>query len=264
MNSNRDFGLELLAIAPHPDDAEIFCGGLLLSMRNRGYSTGVIDLTRGELSSQGNLKLRGEETAEATRILGLSLRENLALPDGAISSDLATESGTNQVITVVRALRRTKPEIVLAPYWEDRHPDHGAASELITKAVFHAALRKFDPESGLPPFKVPTVLYYQLRFAFRPSFLCDISSVAEEKTKAVMCFRSQFSPPRDDASQVPTLISSPHSLDSIIARDRYYGSMIGATHAEPYLLRQAISLQDPLRHFRENRVDYYLLYPEAS
>lgn len=253
-----DFGVELLAVAPHPDDAEIFCGGMLLKAADLGYRTAICDLTRGERGTGGNAELRQEEAKKATALLGLSRRENLGLPDSALNPfagvGVEQEQGS-QLLEIIRMLRRLRPEILLIPYCDDRHPDHRAASELLSRALFHAALEKFPGAEDLPLFNPRQVLSYQLRVEFSPSFLVDVSLVYEQKLKAVSCYTSQFELKNE------TLLGSPLSISSIQARDQYYGAMIGVRFAEAFLSRNALAIQDPLRHFRDNPVKRSYIYP---
>ena len=244
------------AFGPHPDDVELFCGGLLARLGDQGYRVGVVDLTRGERASRGTPETRAGETAAASRILGLDLRENLGLPDAGLRAD-----DEAQVLAVVLALRRQRPEFVLAPWERERHPDHEATSALVTRAVFLAGLRKFECEPPLPPSTPRQVLYYPLRQLATPSFVVDTTAAAERKMAAVGCYQSQVGPLGE--SQPPTLVGSALSLSSLDARDRFYGAQIGAAHGEPYLVRNALGLLDPLAHFRANALASPLFFPEG-
>lgn len=250
-----EYGLDVLAFGPHPDDVELCCGGFLLNMADQGYRTGVIDLTQGELGSNGTPELRAQEAAAAAQVLGLSLRENLQLPDGWINPWSAYDNETHQRTTashltrVVEALRRLRPELVLVPWKEARHPDHCATSELLTKAIFFSGVRKFATEPATLPFVPRQVLYYQMRYKFHPSFVVDISNVAERKWQAVHCYQSQF---QRSEHTVATLINSDQALQALESRDRYYGAMLGTTYGEPYLCRNTLGMKDPLEFFRQN------------
>jgi bacillithiol biosynthesis deacetylase BshB1 len=148
--------IDALAIAAHPDDAELFCGGTLALLSRQGYKVGICDLTRGELATQGTPDTRSAEAKAASDLLKLAHRENLSLPDGGIF-----ESENTQVDALCEVFRRLKPELLLAPYFEDRHPDHAQASRLVDRAVFFANLRSYRPESG-EPHQILQVLYYQI------------------------------------------------------------------------------------------------------
>lgn len=247
--------LDILAFAPHPDDAEVCCGGLLISMAQKGYRTGIVDLTRGELGSNGSVADREREAAAAAEVMGLAIRENLGLPDGWLSPwgghDLPQERrpAEAQVAKVVESIRRLQPEIVLLPWKQGRHPDHRAAHALVSRALFLCNIRKFETEPPSQRFLPKQVLHYQMRYRFRPSFVVDISHVAEQKQRAIHCYASQFQ--RREGS-TPTLINDPNTLDAATIRDRYYGATIGVAHAEPYLCTNTLGITDPLAHFRQN------------
>jgi bacillithiol biosynthesis deacetylase BshB1 len=261
---SESYGLDLLAFGPHPDDVELFCGGLLASMAARGYRTGIVDLTRGEKSSRGTPETRAAETDAASRVLGLSLRENLGLPDGWLSpwagfeAPEAARPRAAAVARVVEVLRRLRPELVLVPWEEERHPDHEAASALVTRALFFAGVRRFEAEPAGAPFTPRQVLYYPLRHLAEPSFVVDVSATWERKMAAVHCDASQVQP-RADGPQ--TLVGSPLSLTSLEARDRFYGAQIGVTHGEPYVARETLGLVDPVEHFRRNSFARPLFFP---
>ncbi|QSQ23327.1 bacillithiol biosynthesis deacetylase BshB1 [Pyxidicoccus parkwayensis] len=262
---SETYGVDVLAFGPHPDDVELFCGGLLASMAARGYRTGIIDLTRGEKSSRGTPETRAEETAAASRALGLSLRENLGLPDGWVNPWAGFESPepertrTAAVSHVVEVLRRLRPELVIVPWEEERHPDHEATSALVTRALFFAGVRKFDTDPTGAPFTPRQVLYYPLRHLAEPSFVVDVTSVYEQKRAAVRCYASQVQP-RPDAP--PTLVGSPLSLSSLEARDAFYGAQVGVAYGEPYVVRETLGLVDPLEHFRRNSFARPLFFPQ--
>jgi N-acetylglucosamine malate deacetylase 1 len=262
---SETYGVDVLAFGPHPDDVELFCGGLLASMAARGYRTGIIDLTRGEKSSRGTPETRAEETATASRALGLSLRENLGLPDGWVNPWAGFESPepertrTAAVSRVVEVLRRLRPELVIVPWEEERHPDHEATSALVTRALFFSGVRKFDTEPTGAPFTPRQVLYYPLRHLAEPSFVVDVTSVYEQKRAAVRCYASQVQP-RPDAP--PTLVGSPLSLSSLEARDAFYGAQVGVAYGEPYVVRETLGLVDPLEHFRRNSFARPLFFPQ--
>ncbi len=250
-----DFGLDLLAVGPHPDDVELFCGGTLIRAAELGHSTGVLDLTRGERATHGTPEQRVREAAAAAEVMGLRLRENLGLPDAGL------EPGASQQIeAVVEVLRRLRPEIVLIPWIEDRHPDHEAAAALLLKAIFLAGLARYvtgagrvdgpgAPGPATAPFVPRQVLHYAMRHRMPPSFVVDTSAAAARKAAAIACHASQVAPP---AGGAPTLIGSAAAIAAIEARDRYYGSMIGTSAGEPLRAVATPGLADPVRHFRDN------------
>ncbi len=239
-----DAPLDALAVGPHPDDVELFCGGTLVRLVQLGHRVGVVDLTEGELASNGSVEVRREEASAAAKLMGLVTRQNLKLPDAGISPGTDPE----QVRAVVRALRRLQPELLIVPWIEARHPDHAAAGHLMRRAAFLSGLRRFDPDGG-PPFRPQTVLFYQNRFRFTPSFIVDISRAVETKTRAILCHRSQVAP---GPEAEPTLVGNPQSLAVIEARDRYYGGFIGTEYGEPFRVEATMGIVDPIRHFRDN------------
>ena len=245
MSNAKPYGIDVLAFGAHPDDVELFCGGALITVADLGYRTGIVDLTRGELSSQGGVDERAREAEAAAQVLGLTVRENLGLPDGGIDS----APGAAHLQIVVDAVRRHRPELLLVPWIEERHPDHVAAAHLLTRAVFFAGLRKFRTPSGAAPFVPWQMLYYEMRHRMTPSFIVDTSKAWERKARAIACHESQIA--RRDAT-ADTLISSPLTMAAIEARDRYRGSEIGVRHGEALRSPQALGLVDPMAHFRTN------------
>jgi len=215
-------------------------------MSQQGYKTGVIDMTAGEMSSNGDVPTRQKENEESSQVMGLHLRRNLGLPDGYLSAEHSlSDPSSSQLNAVVQCLRTERPEIVLIPWREGRHPDHVAASQLLTKAIFYSGLRKFLPET--PLFRPRQVLYYPMRYPFSPRFMVDISEVRMKKRDAILCYQSQIGP----SLQHKTLIGSSSSLKAIESRDRYYGTKIGTEAAEAYFCEQHLHVQDPIQHFRQ-------------
>jgi bacillithiol biosynthesis deacetylase BshB1 len=245
MSATTSYGIDVLAFGPHPDDVEIFCGGVMITLADRGYRTGIVDLSRGELASQGTVDERANEAEAAAKVMSLTLRENLGLPDGFIDG---TPDSPHLPIAVA-AVRRHRPELLLLPWIEERHPDHVAASELMTRAVFLAGLRKFESPGEEGAFAPRQVLYYEMRHRLPPSFIVDTSKAWERKARAIACHGSQVT--RRDAVG-STLISSPLAIDAIEARDRHRGSAIGVSHGEALHCRQTLGLVDPVAHFRAN------------
>jgi N-acetylglucosamine malate deacetylase 1 len=242
--STTPYGIDVLAFGPHPDDVEIFCGGIVITLAGLGHRVGIVDLTRGELGSQGTVDERKAEAAAAARVMGTAFRENLGLPDGLL--DASPDSPHLPV--AVETIRRHRPELMLLPWKEERHPDHVAASALLTRAAFMAGLRKFDLK-GAAPFAPRQILYYEMRHRMPASFIVDTSKAWETKARAIACHPSQIT--RRDA-EAATLISSPMAIEAIEARDRYRGAQIGVTHGEALCAASALGLSDPVAHFRAN------------
>ena len=223
--------LDVLVVAPHPDDAEIGVGGTILACRQRGLRVGVIDLTTGEPTPHGSPERRAAETDAATKILGLDWRANLGLPNRSLQSDLDSRR------TLATVFRLTQPKIILAPYWDDAHPDHVVASRLADDARFWSKLTKSDIPGQ--PYWPPRMLYFfslHLRIHPKPAVVLDISEHIDSKMQAIGCFSSQFITGRPQTP--PTL------LDDIKDRARYWGWTIGVSYGEPLASREEIGLHD--------------------
>lgn len=221
--------LDVLAVAPHPDDAEIGVGGTLIACLRQKLQVGVLELTSGEPTPHGSLEKRAAETAAATRILGLDWRENLGLPNRSLEHTLEARRA------LAAAFRLTRPKLILAPYWEDSHPDHVAASSLIDAARFWSKLSRSDIPGE--PYFPARVLYYfsiHLRIHPQPAFVFDISDTIEPKMQSIACYESQF---LTGKTQNPPTI-----LDDIRDRARYWGWSIGAKYGEPFASRESIRL----------------------
>lgn len=234
--------LDALAFGAHADDVELSCGGTLIALAALGHETGVIVLTRGEMATRGNAEIRAREFAESARLLGLTAQQMLDIPDGRV------EANWTNKLKIIETLRVHKPKIVFAPYWVDRHPDHEQTSELVRQAAYLSGLKKL--ETGQPPFRPYKVIYYSTRFEFMPSFIVDISDSHDQKMKAVRAYKSQFfSPDQAESESDGTLVGRPDFLEGIEARDRQYGGRIGVKYGEPFLVREAIKLKDPVEFF---------------
>ena len=221
--------LDILVVAPHPDDAEISVGGTLLLAKGEGLTTGVVDLTNGEPTPHGSPEIRARETTAATAILGLDFRENLSLPNRSLQHTIEARR------KLAGVLRRTRPNLLFVPYWEDAHPDHVVASELADAARFWAKLSKSD----LPgePFWPPKVFYYwsiHLRIHPKPACVLDVSDHIEQKMAAVRCYESQFLTGRSQEFPTP--------LDDIRDRARYWGWSIAAAYGEPFAAREELGV----------------------
>jgi N-acetylglucosamine malate deacetylase 1 len=258
----RHDGLDVLAFGTHPDDLEITCAGTLLALGRKGWKIGAVDLTRGELGTRGSGSTRARETAAANRILKLQFRGNLGIPDGNI--ELTQEN----LLAVVRQIREHRPWLVLAPYWEERHYDHVHASRLISEASFYSGLSKL--ETGQPAWRPFRVLYYLGRIEMRPSFVVDISNTFSEKMKALQCYSTQIhgGPSQKETRKgyqfAPTMISTPYAMQVFETISRYYGAMIGAEHGEPFVVREALELTDPVEYFETFSADRQAhLFPSA-
>jgi len=231
--------LDILAIGAHPDDVELGCSGTLISEIRRGKKAGIIDLTEGELGTRGTVETRYQEAADAARIIGLSIRENLKMRDGFFVND---ETHQRQLIT---ALRRYRPDVVLGNIYEDRHPDHGRAGQLIYDACFLSGLRQVKTQeadgSEQEAWRPRMLLHYiQDRF-LEPDVLVDVSEVWEERMEAVRAYRTQFY--TADSTEPQTYISRPDFLEAVTARARLLGKRIGVRFAEGFLSKKNIGIR---------------------
>jgi len=230
--------LDILIFAAHPDDAELGMGGTIAKFVAEGKSVGIIDFTEAELSSNGTVESRKIETAEASKVLNISMRENLRIPDGKVKvSDEVVNS-------VIKLLRKYKPRVVFAPYFNDRHPDHIGASKIVKEAVFFSGLMKIETELDGEKQQThrPEKLYYYMQaYEFTPSFVVDISNHFETKMKAVRAYKSQFYNP--DVEGELTFISDPKFIKYLEARAKHYGFQIRKEYGEPFFSEEAIELE---------------------
>lgn len=225
MTESPGAGIDILAFSPHPDDAEIGCSGALLLAAGAGQRTGIVDVTDGERATRGTLETRRAEKEEAARQLGLATRVSLGLPDTLVAVD---ETALGRVVEVLRQLR---PRLVLLPYPEDRHPDHGATTELVRRAVFLSGVRKaFDG----PAHRVGAVVHYMIHEPFTPSFIIDVSSVWAGRRRVLEAYGSQFGAHPASGETEGTALSHPSFMQALDARAVHYGAMIGAGRGEPY------------------------------
>jgi len=228
--------LDLLAIAAHPDDVELTCGGTLLKAVEQGYKTGILDLTAGEMGTRGTPETRLKEAARAARIMRVSHRENLRLPDAHL------EVNEEYKLAVARRIRALKPRTVILPYWEGRHPDHYIAARLGYEGCFLAGLKQLPIEGeAFRPFKVlySTVYHREVQ----PTFVVDITRQFARRYRAILAYRSQFCPTsKDKKSKVDIPLDRLHHEVNLIAR--YYGQMVGVEYAEPFLAKEVMQVED--------------------
>lgn len=227
--------VDLLAITPHPDDAELLCGGTLIRAADLGYRTGILDLTGGESGSRGTPEQRNAESQRASEILGLTARLNLGLPDARVQND------DDSRVRLVKAIRELRPRTVILPYFEGRHPDHRIASQLAHDACYLAGLSNYGA-AGEPhrPAKVLYALAYR-EHAVKPTFVVDISDVFERKLEAIRCYGSQF----DDVKALGELYPADVSLYELVRiQNAHYGSLIRAAYGEPFYTRETMRVDD--------------------
>jgi len=235
MNDNLS-QVDIMAFGAHPDDVEIGAGGLLAKETALGYKIGIVDLTRGEMGTRGTPEIRDEEAQNAARLLGAVWRENLEMPDSGVAVTL------ENVMQVARLLRLCRPSIIIAPYWDDRHPDHSRASQLVTEAHFKAGLKKLMPE--LKAFRPKIIMYYFLNRMDNYSFIVDVSGQYEQKQAAVEAHYSQFG----DAGMKPlAVLGVRRPLQFIESRDRFQGAQIGTAYGEAFLIRTPVPVDNPMQ-----------------
>ena len=227
-----DSPLDLLAIGAHPDDCDISVGGTLALAASQGFAAGILDLTAGELGTNGTPEIRAKEAEDAAQVLGLAGRWCAGLPDGGLNAlDVSQER------VLVGWLRRLRPAIVLSHFPKDRHPDHIQASQLVERAWYHAGLVRYatggdGTSRGLEPFRPKARYWFASRIGFHPSMVVDVTSTWETKRRAILAHKSQVI--RDGVHARATALNDPEFLTRIEARMRHYGGMIGVKYGEPF------------------------------
>ncbi|HEY7353471.1 MAG TPA: PIG-L family deacetylase [Terriglobales bacterium] len=271
--------IDILAIAAHRDDVEQTCGGTLLKMAQSGHRTGILDLTRGEMGTRGSAEDRAREATDAAKILRISWREALDIPDGRV------ENTWENRLKVARVIRKTRPRVVVLPYWKGRHPDHYAASKLGYEACFLAGLAKLDvegeinseqsafsqvasavasvvsgekqtrlgraPSPATPPDDLDStaphrpfkIIYATLYYDIRPTFVVDITEQFEARFESLMAYKSQFSDQEAGKDIFPARAEIRARIESMA---RFYGMLAGVTYAEPFLQKEVGLVEDVL------------------
>ncbi len=227
--------LDLLAVAAHPDDVELTCGGTLIKMARRGYKTGILDLTAGEMGTRGTPETRGKEAAKAAKLLGVAWRGTLGVPDSDV------QPARQHKLKLASVIRELRPKIVILPYWQARHPDHYHAATLGYEGCFLAGLKQL-PIEGEPyrPFKI---LYSTSYADVRPTFVVDITKEFEQRRKAILAFGSQFRPAKR-APKGKVFLAIDRLDDEMNQLARHYGQMIGVKYGEPFLTKELLQVDD--------------------
>jgi bacillithiol biosynthesis deacetylase BshB1 len=233
--------VDLLVFGPHPDDIEIGIGGTVAKHAAMGLRVGLCDLTAGEMGSNGTVEERLAEAEDARKVLGAAWRVNLRWPDRALGSTPEQARGATELV------RRVRPSTVALPYWSDRHPDHVAASHVLTEAVFNAGLRRFAAAGE--PWKPELTSYYFINESIEPSFVIDVSEQYDIKRRALACHKSQFTPPAADA--VHTRLTSPRFMTLIESRDAQFGVRAGVDFAEGFVVREPVLRPHLLREWHK-------------
>lgn len=227
--------LDALVFAAHPDDAELSVGGTIAKLTKSKFKVGVVDLTKGELGTRGNEQTRKKEAALADKILRVSIRVNLGIPDGDI------QRSKENLMLIIKQIRKFSPKIIFAPYFNDRHPDHHDTSVLIKEAMFSSGLpkvRTFENSREQEAYRPKKLFYYMQTYTFEPSFIIDISDSFDQKMKAVKAFKTQFYDP--NSKEPETFISRPEFFQYLIARSQFYGFQIGKHYGEPFYCEEKI------------------------
>lgn len=223
--------IDLLVFGPHPDDIEIGLGGTVARHVDAGHRVVLCDLTVGELSTNGTPEERLAEGRAAAAVLGVESRENLGWPDGGIAP-------TAELLrSAVEVIRRLRPRSIAIPYWDDRHPDHVSASEVLRKAIFKSGLRRYETEAEA--WRPEWVCFYFINDSVVPSFVVDVSAVYERKQKALECYRSQFAPV--DADARPSRLTAPTFRRLVESRDMQWGALSGVAYAEGVIVREPVA-----------------------
>jgi len=230
--------LDLLAIAAHPDDVELTCGGTLLKMAQRGYKTGILDLTAGEMGTRGTPEIRAKEAARAAKFLAVKWRGTLGVPDSDV------QPSRQHKLRLLAMIRHLRPKTVILPYWEARHPDHYHASTLGYEACFLAGLKQLPIQGeAYRPFKI---LYSNSYADVRPTFVVDITAQYALRCKAIRAFASQFRPTkRETKNNVHLAIDRLEAEMNQLAR--HYGRMIGVEYGEPFLQKELMKVDDVVK-----------------
>jgi N-acetylglucosamine malate deacetylase 1 len=233
--------LDILVLSVHPDDAELGCGGTILKHIALGKKVGIVDLTKGELGTRGSAEIRAKEAAEAGKILGLAIRENIGIPDGLFQN---TEE---YQLKVISAIRKYQPEIIIANAYHDRHPDHGRANELVETSAFLSGLRKIETSDNgeqQEAWRPNIVLHFIQDRYIEPDILVDITDYWDKKIESVLAYESQFFNPEWNEDEPQTYISSPDFIKIIEGRAMEFGKSIQVKYAEGFTSRKLLGVDN--------------------
>lgn len=228
--------LDMLAFGAHADDVEIGMGGTIAKYADEGKSIGICDLTKAEMSSNGTVDTRSREANEAAGILGVKMREALDLPDrGLLLKD-------EYIRKIVRVIRRNTPDIVFAPYFDDRHPDHGSCARLVEEAVFSAAVRRYDEDHGLAPHRPKAMYFYMINGFHKPDFVVDVTDTIHLKINALNAYKSQF---MKGAATFDTPLVNGY-IETVEAREKLFGKEAGVAYAEGFMSKKPLLIHKDL------------------
>ncbi len=231
--------LDILVFAAHPDDAELSCSGTIIKYLKAGKKVGIVDLTAGEMGTRGTAATRKIEAENANQIMGISVRENLNLPDCFF------ENNKENQLKIIQMIRKYQPQIVLANAITDRHPDHGRAAQLVEDASFQSGLLKIETlENGKSqaPHRPQAVYHYIQDTYIQPDFIIDITAEIDLKKAAILAYQTQFFDPNSTEPQ--TYISSPDFIETVLARNREFGKIVGGVFGEGFTSKKIIGVKD--------------------
>jgi bacillithiol biosynthesis deacetylase BshB1 len=236
--------VDVLVFSAHPDDTELSAGGTVAKLVAEGKRVGLVDLTHGEMGTRGTPETRKEESSAASAALGATFRIQLDLADGNLGTTRAEE------LAVIEVIRRHRPQLLIAPYPDDRHPDHTRTGKLLTDVWFYAGLKKLETAS--PAHRPQAIIYYLMNYQVMPTFVVDVTSVWSKKMDSIYAYASQFYNPSSQEPQ--TKLSQKAFLDLIEGRGRHFGGLIGADYGEPFYSKQPPRIDDPIAAYRGREV----------
>lgn len=234
----KSMEVDILGVFAHPDDLELTVGGTMLRMKSLGYTTGGLDVTRGEMGTRGTVEGRAKEAEDAAKILKLDVRANLGLADGHVFVDDPSRTA------MVQAFRHFKPKLIVTHQIDDPHPDHDHIARLVREAARLASMRNYHPGSRADVIPVPKVAHNIFSRRVEPSFVVDISEFLSDKMAAIRAHASQFHNP--ESTEPETRLTDRRFLDELENRSRYFGSLIGVEAGEPFYVRETLNVYDPL------------------
>jgi len=236
--------VDIIFFGSHPDDVELSAGATAAKCVKDGLRIGIVDLTRGEMGTRGTASTRKKESARAAKVLGATFRETLDFGDGNL------RTGRDEELQIIEILRRSRPKLVVAPWPDDRHPDHTRTGRVVTEASFYSGLRSLD--TGTKAHRPQTVVYYTMNYMIPPSFVVDVTKSWKTKMKSVFSYSSQF---YDPASKEPsTFISDPKFMGMIEARGRHFGALIGVEWGEAFMTKQPPRVDDMIAAYRGREI----------
>jgi bacillithiol biosynthesis deacetylase BshB1 len=236
--------VDVIFFSAHPDDTELSCGGTAVKFVHDGLRVGVVDLTSGEMGTRGTAETRRVEAEDAGKALGATFRQQLDFGDGNL------RTGRDEELQLIEIIRRRRPKIIIAPYPDERHPDHARTGRLLTDVWFYAGLRALD--TGTPAHRPQAVLYYLQNYMFPPTFVIDVTPHWDAKMRAVRAYKSQFHDP--NSKEPGTFLSDPKFLEMIEARGKHFGALIGASYGEAFITKQPPKIDDPIAAYSGREV----------